>query len=137
MSTGNRIWKQRLADIGGFPSLEPFPSARSPNEEGVSGLWSIMLIPLFVLLLLLGREEDKKRPYRAIRLVCEKHFVLVTDPFLAKAVIRSALGYPAFTVGTITGTPEVRPSRSSRLREMSSQCSNAHTRYGPNCLTTF
>lgn len=48
--------------MAGFPSLEPFPSARSPNEEGVSGLWSIMLIPLFVLLLLLGREEDKKRP---------------------------------------------------------------------------
>ena len=46
----------------GLPSLEPFPSARSPNEEGVSGLWSKMLIPLFVLLLLLGREEDKKRP---------------------------------------------------------------------------
>ncbi|KAD3066710.1 hypothetical protein E3N88_34590 [Mikania micrantha] len=32
-------------------------------------------------------------------------------------VIRSALGYPAFTVGTISGTPEVRPSRSSRTRE--------------------
>nr|GEZ45259.1 hypothetical protein [Tanacetum cinerariifolium] len=46
----------------GLSSLEPFPSARSPNEEGVSGLWSRMLIPLFVLLLLLGQEEDKKRP---------------------------------------------------------------------------
>nr|GMC91596.1 NADH dehydrogenase subunit 5 [Ipomoea batatas] len=32
---------------------------------------------------------------------------------------RSALGYPAFTVGTRTGTPEVRPSRSSRTRERS------------------
>ncbi|KAJ3674023.1 hypothetical protein LUZ60_006015 [Juncus effusus] len=51
--------------------------------------------------------------------------------------IRSALGYPAFTVGTITGTPEVRPSQSSRTRERSSQCSNARTGYGPNCLTTF
>ncbi|GJY25470.1 hypothetical protein Tco_0400196 [Tanacetum coccineum] len=48
------------------------------------------------------------------------------------AVISSALGYPAFTVGTITGTPEVRPSRSSRTRARSSQCSNAHTGYGPN-----
>lgn len=28
---------------------------------------------------------------------------------MLSAVIRSALGYPAFTVGTITGTPEVRP----------------------------
>ncbi|GJT15575.1 hypothetical protein Tco_0874281 [Tanacetum coccineum] len=45
----------------GLLSLEPFPSARSPNEEGVSGLWTKTLIPLFVLLLLLGREEDKKR----------------------------------------------------------------------------
>lgn len=52
------------------------------------------------------------------------------------AVIRSAIGYPAFIVGTITGTPEVRPSRSSRTRERSSQCSNAHTGYGPNCLTS-
>ncbi|KAI0492209.1 hypothetical protein KFK09_026478 [Dendrobium nobile] len=46
---------------------------------------------------------------------------------MLSAVIRSALGYPAFTVGTITGTPEVRPSRSSRTRERSSQCSNART----------
>ncbi|QCD86580.1 hypothetical protein DEO72_LG3g1104 [Vigna unguiculata] len=30
---------------------------------------------------------------------------------MLSAVIYSALGYPAFTVGTITGTPEVRPSR--------------------------
>ncbi|QHO44554.1 uncharacterized protein DS421_6g171730 [Arachis hypogaea] len=45
---------------------------------------------------------------------------------MLSAVIRSALGYPAFTVGTITGTPEVRPSRSSRTRERSSQCSNPH-----------
>ncbi len=56
---------------------------------------------------------------------------------MLSAVIRSALGYPVSTVGTITGTPEVRPSRSSRTRERSSQCSNARTRYGPNCLTTF
>ncbi len=33
---------------------------------------------------------------------------------MLSAVIHSALGYPAFTVGTITGTPAVRPSRSSR-----------------------
>ncbi|KAK9107609.1 hypothetical protein Syun_023620 [Stephania yunnanensis] len=58
------------------------------------------------------------------------------SPMLS-AVIRSALSYPAFTVGTITGTPEVRPSRSSRTRERSSRCSNAHTEYGPNRLTTF
>nr|NP_817271.1 ORF56f [Pinus koraiensis]AAO74138.1 ORF56f [Pinus koraiensis] len=56
---------------------------------------------------------------------------------MLSVVIRSALGYPASTVGTITGTPEVRPSRSSRTRERSSQCSNARTGYGPNCLTTF
>jgi len=46
-------------------------------------------------------------------------------------------GYPAFTVDTITGTPEVHPSQSSRTRERSSQCSNAHTGYGPNYVTTF
>ncbi len=36
---------------------------------------------------------------------------------MLSAVIHSALGYPAFTVGTITGTPVVRPSRSSRTRK--------------------
>jgi hypothetical protein len=56
---------------------------------------------------------------------------------MLSAVIRSALGYPAYTIGMITGTPVVRPSRSSRTRERSYQCSNAHTGYGPNCLTTF
>ncbi len=56
---------------------------------------------------------------------------------MLSTVIRSALGYPASTVGMITGTPEVRPSRSSRTRERSSQCSNARTGYGPNYLTTF
>ena len=56
---------------------------------------------------------------------------------MLSAVIHSAHGYPAFTVGTITGTPEVRSSRSSRTREKSSQYSCAYTGYGPNCLTTF
>ena len=36
---------------------------------------------------------------------------------MLSAVIHSALSYPAFTVGTITGTPEVRPSRSSRTKK--------------------
>jgi hypothetical protein len=57
--------------------------------------------------------------------------------YMLLVVIRSTLGYLASTVGTITGTPEVHPSRSSRTRERSSQCSNARTEYGPNCLTTF
>ncbi len=48
---------------------------------------------------------------------------------MLSAVIHSALGYPAFTVGTITGTPAVRPSRSSRTKEGSSQCSCAYTGY--------
>ena len=56
---------------------------------------------------------------------------------MLSAVISSALGYPAYTVGTITGTPAVRPSRSSRTEEGPSQCSSAYTGYGPNCLTTF
>jgi|AACY02.14.fsa_nt_gi hypothetical protein len=56
---------------------------------------------------------------------------------MLSAVIHSIHSYPAFTVGTITGTPEVCPSRSSRTKEESSQCSNAYTGYGPNCLTTF
>lgn len=56
---------------------------------------------------------------------------------MLSAVIHSAHGYPACTIGMITGIPEVRPSRSSRTMEGSSQCSNAYTGYGPNCLTTF
>ncbi len=36
---------------------------------------------------------------------------------MLSAVILSALSYPAFTVGTITGTLAVRPSRSSLLRK--------------------
>ena len=56
---------------------------------------------------------------------------------MLSAVIHSAHGYPAFTPGGITGTPAVRPSRSSRTKEGSSQCSYACTGYGPNCLTTF
>ncbi len=56
---------------------------------------------------------------------------------MLSAIIRSALGYPAFTINTITGTPAVRPSRSSHTKEGSSQCSYAYTGYGPNCLTTF
>ncbi len=54
---------------------------------------------------------------------------------MLSAVILSALGYPAFTIGIITGTPAVRPSRSSRTKEGSSQYSHAYIGYGPNCLT--
>jgi len=36
---------------------------------------------------------------------------------MLSAVILSIHSYPAFTVGTITGTPEVCPSRSSRTKE--------------------
>lgn len=35
----------------------------------------------------------------------------------------------------ITGTPRVRSFWSSRTKKKSSQCSNASTGYGPNCLT--
>ena len=56
---------------------------------------------------------------------------------MLSAVIRATHGYPAFTVGTITGTPEVYSPRSSRTKGDSFQCSSACTGYGPNCLTTF
>ena len=56
---------------------------------------------------------------------------------MLSAVILTVHGYPAFTVSTITGTPEVRLFRSSRTKKRSSQYSNAYTGYGPNCLTTF
>ena len=36
--------------------------------------------------------------------------------------------YPALTLGRITGTPEVRPLRSSRTKSSSSHISNAHSR---------
>jgi hypothetical protein len=57
--------------------------------------------------------------------------------YMLSVVILFSLGYPTSTVGMITGTPEVRPSRSSRTRERSSQCSNTRTGYGMNCLMTF
>ena len=56
---------------------------------------------------------------------------------MLSAVIPSVRSYPAFTLGRITGTPVVRPFRSSRTRNRSSQISYAYSRYGPNCLTTF
>jgi hypothetical protein len=57
--------------------------------------------------------------------------------YMLSVVIFSTLVYPVSTVGTITGTPEVRPSWSSHTRERSSQCSNTRTRYGLNYLTMF
>ena len=56
---------------------------------------------------------------------------------MLSAVIHSTLDYPAFSVGTKTGTSVVCPSRSSRTKESSFQYSNTHTGYGPNCLSTF
>ena len=56
---------------------------------------------------------------------------------MLSAVISTIHSYPASTVGTITGTPEVCLFRSSRTKKRSSQYSNAYTGYGPNCLTTF
>ena len=56
---------------------------------------------------------------------------------MLSVVIHSIHSYPAFPVGTRTGTPLVYPSRSSRTKEGSFQCSSAYTGYGPNCLTTF
>ena len=44
---------------------------------------------------------------------------------------------PSHAVGTTTGAPVVRPSRSSRTKDSSFQISCAHDRQGPNCLTTF
>lgn len=54
---------------------------------------------------------------------------------MLSAVIHSAHSYPAYPLGRRTGIPAVRPSESSRTTESSSQCSNAYTGYGPNCLT--
>ena len=56
---------------------------------------------------------------------------------MLSAVILYVRNYPAFTIGIITGTSLVCPSRSSRTKESSFQYSNAYTGYGPNCLTTF
>ena len=57
--------------------------------------------------------------------------------YMLSVVIHSTLDYPAFSVGTKTGTSVVRLSRSSRTKESSFQYSNAYTGYGPNCLSTF
>ena len=56
---------------------------------------------------------------------------------MLSAVIFTIHSYPAFTVGTITGTLEVRLFWSSRTKKRAPQYSIAHTGYGPNCLTTF
>ena len=56
---------------------------------------------------------------------------------MPSAVIYSTHSYPAFPIGIRTGTPLACPFRSSRTRKSSFQYSNAHTGYGPNCLTTF
>ena len=56
---------------------------------------------------------------------------------MLSAVIHFVRSYPAFTIGMITGTPEVHSFRSSRTKKESSQYFNAYTGYGPNCLTTF
>ena len=49
---------------------------------------------------------------------------------MPSAVIRSEHGYPAFTPGGITGSLAVRPSRSSRTRDSSSQipCADVYKR---------
>ena len=44
---------------------------------------------------------------------------------------------PGSTAGAITGTPSVRPLRSSRTKSRSLHVSCARDGYGPNCLTTF
>ncbi|KAG5615638.1 hypothetical protein H5410_015462 [Solanum commersonii] len=56
---------------------------------------------------------------------------------MLSAIICSALGYPTFIVGMITGILEVCPFLFSRTMERSSQRSNALTRYGSNCLTIW
>ena len=70
-------------------------------------------------------------------LILDSQYFCHSIPAVAENPSLSWLYYQAFTVGTISVTPKVRPSRSSHTRERSSQCSNAHSGYGPNCLTTF
>ncbi|GER39107.1 dihydroxy-acid dehydratase [Striga asiatica] len=41
------------------------------------------------------RQRSKLKPYRAIRLVCYKHFIFVTDPFLGKGVFQWQKKRPA------------------------------------------
>ncbi|MBA0763003.1 hypothetical protein Gotri_012533 [Gossypium trilobum] len=112
------------------------------------------------LIKLIGSCRNKVQVYRSVRmpqLHTSLHFhltpiVMINDsshrdlllnsqnfchsiPMLS-VVIRSALGYPAFTVGTIISTPEVCLSKSSHTKERSSQSYNAHTGYGLNCDST-
>ena len=56
---------------------------------------------------------------------------------MLSAVIHSTHNYPAYSIGMKTGTLEVFLFRSSRTKKSNFQCSNAHTGYGPNCLSTF
>ena len=56
---------------------------------------------------------------------------------MPSALIHCGRSYSAFTLGSITDTPLVHPSRSSRTKEGATQISFALAGYGPNCLTTF
>src|SRR5258708_16781022 len=52
----------------------------------------------------------------------------------AFSVYHNRTSLPSHAVDTTAGTQEVRPSRSSRTKDMPSQISYAHTTYGPTCL---
>ena len=56
---------------------------------------------------------------------------------MLSALIRTELSYPAMPLAGTTGTPEVRPPRSSRTRSEFLQHSTATADRRPNCLTTF
>jgi hypothetical protein len=56
---------------------------------------------------------------------------------MLSALIRAEPSYPAVPLAGTTGTPEVRPSRSSRTRDEFLQYSTPTADRRPNCLTTF
>jgi len=91
--------------VAGFPSLERFPNARGPNEEGVSGFRAIMLIPLFVLLLLLGRGEDKKT----------RSVLLVSQPVASKDCPLSAGCWSSLLRGSRIQQPNLYKGHQSPL----------------------
>ena len=55
----------------------------------------------------------------------------------AFSVYPSRMRLSSRATGVTTGTPLIRPLRSSRTRSSSSQTSCARDGYEPNCLTTF
>ena len=107
-----------------------FTLMRKQKGQNQSAFSISQLKPLLAVHLIPINRLVLPWPQRALILRLVSHL----DAFSGYLSVHS---YPAFPIGIRTGTPLARPPRSSRTMGGFSQCSNAYTGYGPNCLTTF